>query len=355
MLGEAASIDPSSTRASFSDQPVPPGSAPRALRQAAESAGLDPVAELYNEALKFTAEGQLKESRSRLTALLLLAPEDGEARLLLAKVQCAGQKWGEALAALDEAEACGQDVPITLRSAIEEHLRADRASDEEQRAARTVREQGEVKALRQEARRLRSDNAQLTGRTNELERETRKWAMATAIVSGLFILFLLGNLLFGGGGDNAATEVADITPIIEDVPVDIVADDAVVAPETIADRTFAVLQGTEGLSQITVGATDGNTIILSGTVPTARNLREARELTGRSEGVEAVDVEQVSVLARPVGTTYTVKSGDNLGAIALAHYGDALLAERILAANRNTLRSERSLQIGQELVIPAVE
>ena len=48
------------------------------------------------------AGGVVPQARERLAILLALAPEDGEARLLLAKVQVAAQKWREALAALDD-------------------------------------------------------------------------------------------------------------------------------------------------------------------------------------------------------------------------------------------------------------
>ena len=355
---DAAHIDPMSTRASFSDQPVPAGSTMRVLRSAAESSGVDPVAELYNEALTFSAEGQLREARERLQVLLALAPEDGEARLLLAKVQCAGQRWTDALGTLDEAEAAGQDVPTELRAAIEEHLRADRAAEDETRAAKSVREQGEVKALRQEARRLRSDNALLTGQTHELERETKKYAMLTAVVSGVFILFLLINLVFGG-----SNTAADTTPVaggeegLSTAIADGNATDAapVAAPDTIADEVFAVLQGTEGLDRLTVSATADNGIVLSGQVPTYRSMQRAQELTARIDGVTSVVLEDIENTARTRGTTYTVASGDTLSEIALDHYGTTSLTDRILTANQRTLRSATSMQIGQELVIPAVE
>src|SRR5690606_20777515 len=169
MLSESIQIDPTGSRSSYSDQPIPPGGVVRALRQAAESTGLDAPAELYNEALRYATHGHLRQARERLGVLLALAPEDGEARLLLAKVHVAGQRWRDALAALDEAAAYGEPVPLALRQAVEENLSADEAFEDEHRAARSAREQGEIKALRQEARRLRSENAQLVGRNRDLE------------------------------------------------------------------------------------------------------------------------------------------------------------------------------------------
>ncbi len=357
---EAAHIDTMSTRASFSDQPVPTGSAMRVLRSAAESSGIDPVAELYNEALKFSGEGQLREARERLQVLLALAPEDGEARLLLAKVQCAGQKWTDALATLDEAEVAGQNVPTSLRAAIEEHLRADRAADVEDRAARSTREQGEVKALRQEARRVRSDNAQLVGVLHEQELETKKFGVATIVVSAFFILFLGYSMLFGGNNNTAVVAPAVDGAVATDaVPSEFGTPDAAVAAtpaaDTVADRVFAVLQSTEGLDRLTVSVTADNGIVLSGAVPTYRSVKRAEELVGRIEGVSGVEVGEVENNARTRGTTYTVANGDTLSEIALDHYGSTSFTDRILTANRRTLSSATAMQIGQELVIPAVE
>ncbi len=356
---EAAHIDTMSTRASFSDQPVPTGSAMRVLRSAAESSGIDPVAELYNEALKFSGEGQLREARERLQVLLALAPEDGEARLLLAKVQCAGQKWTDALATLDEAEVAGQNVPTSLRAAIEEHLRADRAADVEDRAARSTREQGEVKALRQEARRVRSDNAQLVGVLHEQELETKKFGVATIVVSAVFILFLGYSLLFGGNNTAVVAPVVDDAVATDVVPNELGTPTAAVAAtpaaDTVADRVFAVLQSTEGLDRLTVSVTADNGIVLSGAVPTYRSVKRAEELVGRVEGVNGVELGEVENSARTRGTTYTVASGDTLSEIALDHYGSTSFTDRILTANRRTLSSATAMQIGQELVIPAVE
>ena len=52
------------------------------------------------------------------------------------------------------------------------------------------------------------------------------------------------------------------------------------------------------------------------------------------------------------GTTYKVKSGDNLGAIALSVYGDAspAMLDRILKANK--LANANKLSLNQELIIP---
>ena len=187
-----------SVRPSESMAPMPTGGIARALREAAEKSGIDPVAELFNEALGYAQEGHLRLARERLQVLLCMAPDDGEARLMLARVHVAGQRWTDALAALDEARNCGVSVPKPLRRAVEDRLRAHRAGEEEQRAAVSARNQGEVMALRHESRRFRSENAELTSRVAQLEREVRKWAWATLGVSVIAISFVLGSLYFSG-------------------------------------------------------------------------------------------------------------------------------------------------------------
>ena len=56
--------------------------------------------------------------------------------------------------------------------------------------------------------------------------------------------------------------------------------------------------------------------------------------------------------AKPPVKTYLVQSGDTLTSIAKTLYDDAGKWEKIYDANRNILRSPKSLNIGQTLVIP---
>lgn len=357
MLAEPVQFDTTDSRMSYSDQPVPPGGVPRALRQAAESTGLDVVAELYNESLRYATEGHFRHARERLSVLLAIAPEDGEARLLLAKVLVAGQRWKEALAALDEAVACGIDIPGHLRGAVEEHLRAEQAAESEHTVARAAREQGEIKALRQEARRLRSENAQMVGRTRELEKELRKWAWTTAAVTSLAILFIAGNLLFGGGGasepeadlvaDAAAEEVtAPAAPALAAVPAD--------APP-LAERAARALQVVSGLDGTALELElRGDEAILRGTVATHRQLRRAEQTLRGVDGISEVDVQPVVVQALARGATHTVVKGDTLSKISLDYYGTSTHTAAILKANRAVLKGRPDLQIGMVLAVPPV-
>lgn len=58
---------------------------------------------------------------------------------------------------------------------------------------------------------------------------------------------------------------------------------------------------------------------------------------------------------QPRETTYTVKSGDSLSAIAKREYGDAGKWKRIYEANRDTIDNPDLIHPGQELRIPAGE
>ncbi|MFT4622123.1 MAG: nucleoid-associated protein YgaU [Myxococcota bacterium] len=353
------------SRTSHSDQPVPMGGVPRALREAAELAGLDPIAQLYNEALSYAREGHLRLARERLQVLLCFAPDDAEARLLLARVHVAAQRWKEALTALDEARNHGQMVPQALRRAVEDHLRSELSAEEERHAALTARDQGELTELRQEVRRVRSENAMLNGRASDLESEARRWAWATAGVSGLTILFVLANLLFGGSpADTEGAALAGGDAPVAEAPADgeaaeagAVADEAVPAGAALANkvaetlRDDARLEGTRLQVQV-----DGSKVGLRGEVDAFAQLKHAQQLAGQVDGVSAVDADRVAVIARSRGAKHTVSQGDTLSHIAKHFYGDSSLAPRVLAANKKVLRGDaKNLQIGQELVIPKVD
>lgn len=351
-------------RISHSDQPVPPGGVPRALREAAEAAGLDPLAELYNEALRYASEGHLRLARERLQMLLCMAPDDGEARLVLAKVHVAGQRWQEALAALDEAQSCGVTVPPTLRRAVEEHLRAEEAAADEHRAALRAREQGEIKALRLEARRLRSENAQFVSRSAALEQEIRKWAWTTVGVATLSIAFIVGNLLFGGRAVEAeslaaaeppptTTETRSTTATLPAATPAQRAASPAESPADLAARAAAALSATPGLegTSLQVEVSLGKARI-SGEVLAHAQLSSARQILAGVPGIQEVDASAVQVVARTRGTRHTVKSGDTPYGMAQYYYGDATRSRAILEANRGVTPS--NLRIGQELVIPPV-
>lgn len=356
-------------RTSQSDQPVPAGGAMKALKESAEMSGLDVQPELYNEALRFAAEGHYRQAKDRVAVLLALDTNDSDARLLLAKLHVAGQRWQEALSALDEAQQCGAHVPMALRKAVEEHLRSEAAALQEQESALSAREQGEVKALRTEARRLRSENAQLLGRSHDLERETRKWAWTTATVSGVGLLLVGLNVLITAFSSDGATEptvadaiampdqgsaaAADVAPGAASVAA------AVVAPPTtgaIADQAKSALASADGLDDTELKVVvRGDKAAVSGTVLTAKQKAKAKSVLSAVKGVSGVDVSGVSVLARTKGTEHVVGKGDTLSKIAVQYYGDGNLAGKIQKANASSLKGGTGLSIGQKLQLPPVE
>jgi len=357
----------SGSRASRSEQPVPLGGVPRALREAAELAGLDPLNELYNEALRYAQEGHLRLARERLQMLLCMAPDDGEARLMLARVHVAGQRWRDAIAALDEAASCGVTVPPKLRRAVEDHLQAERSALEEQREATRAREQGEVRSLRSEVRRLRSEQVQLTGRATDLEREVRKWAWATVGVSALSAVFIVASLLFGGSGGEAseptpeAIAAAEAEELLaaENLPegVQVAANPVEMAKDpmsaNVAAKAAQALSSAPGLDGTALELkVKDHKAMLGGEVDRFTQLREAEELLRAIDGIDEVDVSDVVILARTQGATYTVKSGDTLSHIARRHYGNSQLTKPIEKANKV---SSRNLRVGQTLTIPPVE
>ncbi|MEX2219306.1 MAG: LysM peptidoglycan-binding domain-containing protein [Phycisphaerales bacterium] len=90
--------------------------------------------------------------------------------------------------------------------------------------------------------------------------------------------------------------------------------------------------------------------------PLASELRAGREIR--------VPLDPENIQGRPVagapaprapgdGTVeYTIKSGDTLGGIARAYYGSALYKDLIFQANRDRLRSEDQLRLGDRLRLP---
>jgi len=366
MNAASLSFQDSPSRCSLSEQSIVPGGVPRAIRSASEGAGLDPIAELYNEALRFATEGHLKPARERLLMLLAMCPEDGEAGMLLTKVLIGGQRWQEALATIDATEQAGHDVPEGVRLMVEEHLRADTAADEEERQARLAREQGEIKALRQEARRLRSENAQLLGRSHDLERSTRNWAWSTAGVASMATLFLFANLLFGGSKSvetpmaSAVTDAPQVAAAQVDAAAAPSAAAAPAAPQgsstaAIAERAASALAKAPQLEDTTLEVEVLNHAAkLSGVVPTFRHRKDAEAILLAVKGVDSVDADGIEVLARTRGTRHTVRSGDSLSRVAYEYYGDSSLSKTIQGANKATLKGGSGLSVGQVLALPAI-
>jgi nucleoid-associated protein YgaU len=356
-----------SSRATHSEHSVPPGGVPRALREAAEAQGIDPVAELYNEALRYAQEGHLRLARERLQMLLCMAPDDGQARLLLAQVHVAGQRWSEALSALDEAAECGIEVPLSLRRAVEDHIHAEKVLAEEQRNASRAREQGEVKTLRLEVRRLRGENTAHVAQIANLEREVRKWATVTASVCVLVSVFILGSLIYRHFWAEPAP------PAVAEAPVE-GALEAGLVPEAVAEPTpegaepqpprpppirvdpvvaaQQALSGSKALEGTRLEVRlHQDRLVLTGDVVSFKQRKLAERLLGGIEGISGVDATAVRLLARIQGTTHRVEKGDTLSHLAHIYYGDSRLTDPIVQANHI---KDAVLRLEDVVVIPAL-
>jgi LysM domain-containing protein len=82
-------------------------------------------------------------------------------------------------------------------------------------------------------------------------------------------------------------------------------------------------------------------------------LKAQRERTGLSGG--STKPREILVAADGMQEIYTVKSGDNLQKISRSVYGTSKYYKLIFDANRNTMKSESQLNIGQKLQIPKLK
>ncbi len=253
-----------------------------------DGAGLDVGHALYDEAVDLARQGLLGPAHDRIRMLLCLDPDDGAAHLLLAKVLVAQTRWCEALAHLDAARESGQQVPPSLQAEVESNL--DRATPDGQ-VARAAAHQNEMRALRDETRRLRIENTRLLRDRKVLKSRVNVWSVSTAILAGVSIVLLA--FLWtgvGAGAGEAGPSVASAHPVV--LP-----------------------------AQAAVQAT-----LLAATAAPP---------------------------AAPAGPRHhVVAEGDTLYRIAARYYGDASSWERIRAANPGRVSRGTGLTVGDELLIP---
>lgn len=286
--------------------------ATEAINQVLHDAGVDAPASLYDEALNLARDGHLAPAADRLRMLLVLDPSDADANLLLGKVYAGMARWQDALSSLDAASHNGAVLPPGLRDEVAEALRREVQSAEAERQRLQARERGEVRSLRTEAKRLRTENAVLEQRIVELDQRVRLWSGATAVVAGCASALLLAAMVFGRGGD--------------------------AAPET---ETVASGEAAEVVTEpATPGGPEIQPIDPVGSQPAAAAPAPAAK--------PAAPAASGGVMA-----THTVKSGENLSAIAKKYYGKSSQWKKILAANESVLHGDvRKLRPGQKLTIP---
>lgn len=338
-------------RNSSLQQRIPLGGLPRAIREAAQEAGIDPVGGLFDEAVGYAKDHHYRLARERLNMLLCMAPDDGEARLQLAKIHVATQKWREALTALDQAESYGQQVERELRRAIEDNLRSENAAAEEQRSGIAAARRGETSRYQQETRELRSENAMLRSKLTSTEKEVHRWAWATIAVSLVAVLFILGNLFFGGSAEATPEPVIAGEAVDEVVEAGLVEGAVPTAPELasqIADRLRGEPSKLANASLEVV--VDQGSVALTGSVMAHEQLAVAEALASSLAPSGTVDMTAVTVSVLTEGTEHFIASGDNFGKLAEKYYGDHRLNTAIKKANPN-IRSNK-LQIGDRVIIP---
>lgn len=120
-----------------------------------------------------------------------------------------------------------------------------------------------------------------------------------------------------------------------------------VLEKSLRDQGFS----TEG---ITIQSS-GDRVRVTGRVATQSDREKLVLALGNNAGVaqveEGLEVEQVE----PEATFYTVVSGDTLGKIAKAHYGNAAKYPVIFEANKPLLSDPDKIYPGQVLRIPPIE
>jgi LysM repeat protein len=340
------------------------GSMIKTLIKLSEGSNLDVSSELYNEALDLANLSDLSGARQRLQVLLGLYPSDGDAHLLLARVHSASMQWRLAMVEIQAAEACGTLVPDKLKTSVERNVQSE-SSWHEDHSAKEDRENGELKKLRSELRRLRTENTQLSSKARDTEKESARWAWVAAGTSVVASLFIVGRLVIGGADTQP-------TPVPTAPAAAVVGSEAsvVAAPEAPAAAKPAGSLGSirnEDLAKVAndaltaAGAADGLKVVVRGTSATitgsAKNnkqLQTALRAVQGTAGVDKVSADSVINLAMRDGATHVVASGDTLSKIAVEYYGSAALHDKILAANPE-LGPKGNLHVGGSIRIPPVD
>jgi nucleoid-associated protein YgaU len=96
----------------------------------------------------------------------------------------------------------------------------------------------------------------------------------------------------------------------------------------------------------------GDTVQISGRVPTQADKEKLVLLCGNARGVAKVEEDLEVERQEPAATFYTVKSGDTLSKIARTHYGEASKYPQIFEANQPMLAHPDKIYPGQVLRIP---
>jgi len=100
---------------------------------------------------------------------------------------------------------------------------------------------------------------------------------------------------------------------------------------------------------------NGDTALIYGEA-TNQIIREKVILVvGNTEGIAEVDDRMTTAIEKPQAQFHTVVSGDTLGKIAKAYYGNAIKYSVIFQANKPMLSHPDRIYVGQTLRIPALD
>jgi nucleoid-associated protein YgaU len=288
--------------------------------------GFDAGTRLYDEALALAREGHLGRARDRLNILLCIDPDDALGHLLLGKIYGAQQRWQEALAELAATSACGMRPPQGLKEAFEAQRDARLQDNRAEQVAARVG--AEVRALREEARRLRVDKTRLERAVRDSNRKARSWSLTavltTALAVGLLVTFVSTGL---SSDSNAGNALASVDPVVAELYEAPPVVEAVVPEPPVAS-----------LEEL---------------------LAEIDNTPAPVEALSVVEAVEPIITSTPDPATvsvemYVVVSGDNLSLISQKVYGASSKWRDIQAANVEVLGNGDSLAVGMELTIPRI-
>lgn len=294
--------------------------APTVIADTLRSQGIDAPASLYNEALNLAREGLLGPASQRLQMLVCLDPDDADGHLLLSKVYAAQGRAGDALARLEAAIEAGAVSPAGYREHLEALIRTDRQKDEEHRARIAAREQGEIKALRQEARNLRSETIRLEAEVTETKDREALWrgaAMVAAGATAVAILAFGAVTLYRAQGESEPVSVSAEAPPVADAAV---ANDAVAAEAAVAE------------------------------LPAVEPTKAVPVVVAKPEAASVAKAVKPAAIKLP--SSHVVVSGDSLYSLAGQYYGDKMQFAKIRDANKDVLKGGIALKLGMKLKIP---
>lgn len=154
----------------------------------------------------------------------------------------------------------------------------------------------------------------------------------------------------GGAGPRPTPEPAGPEPVkperADPVPP------AVIPPEFF-DHTVAKGETLEDVSKRYFGTTrHAGAIARSNPLLSPANIREGRVIRVPRDPENIQGIPTAPEPQPPAKRTYVVKAGDSLSKISKAMYGTTRHARLIFEANRDQLKDEDSISLGQTLVIP---